>query len=216
MVASAFGDLINDLTDWLNDVSSHWWFLAVILVIALLDSVIPVVPSETCVIIGGVAAANGHHPLPAVIACGAAGAFLGDNLSYFLGRRASGWFERRAARKPKFAKRLRWAGNQIQERGGLLLITARFIPGGRTALTLSSGITRQRRLWFVGWIAVAVVVWATYGALLGYIGGEAFEDDHTTAFLVAFGSAIGITVLIEIVRFIRHRRNRGTTVATAD
>lgn len=211
MVAS----IITDLTDWLNEISAHWWFLAVIFVIAFLDSVIPVVPSETCVIIGGVAAGVGDQPLLAVVACGAVGAFLGDNSAYAIGQRASGWFERRAARKPRFAERLQWAKEQIRERGGLLLITARFIPGGRTLLTLSSGITRQRRVWFVSWIAVAAVIWATYASLLGFIGGKAFEDNHTVAFLVAFGAALSITVLIEGVRFVRHRRKERAERAEA-
>lgn len=210
MVAGAFS-WISDLTDWLSDVSANWWFLAIILVIAFLDSIIPVVPSETCVIIGGVAAAQGEHPIWAVIACGAAGAFLGDNAAYLLGRRSSGWFQRRAERNPGFAKRLAWASEQIRERGGLLLITARFIPGGRTALTLSSGITRQRPLWFASWIAVAAVVWATYASLLGYLGGKAFQDNHTAAFVVAFAGALSITLVIEIVR---HRRNKRKAAAT--
>lgn len=200
-----FGDLITSLTDWLDDISRHWWFLLVIVVIALLDSVIPVVPSETCVIIGGVAAAGHHQPLVAVIACAAIGAFIGDNLAYTIGRWASRWFERRAERKPSFGTRLNWAKTQIHERGGLLLITARFIPGGRTILTLSCGITRQPRAWFVGWIAVAAIIWATYASLLGFIGGATFEDNHTAAFLVAFGGALGITVVIEVVRWLRHR-----------
>ena len=127
--------IITDLTDWLDRTSGHKWFLAVILVIALLDSVIPVVPSETCVIIGGVAAGLGTQNLLAVIAAGAIGAFLGDNCAYMIGLRASDWFRRRAERKPKFARKLAWAHLQIVERGGLLLITARFIPGGRTVLT---------------------------------------------------------------------------------
>jgi len=37
------------------------------------------------------------------------------------------------------------------------------------------------------------------------LGGKAFEDDHTKAFLVAFASAIGVTVVIEIVRHVRAR-----------
>ena len=61
----------------------------------------------------------------------------------------------------------------------MLLVTARFIPGGRTTLTLASGLTHQPRNWFAGWIAVAAILWATYGALLGYFGGKAFEDNHT-------------------------------------
>jgi membrane-associated protein len=205
--------IVTDLTDWLDRISSHWWFLLIILVIAFLDSVIPVVPSETCVIIGGVAASLDHQNLYAVIAAGAIGAFLGDNTAYQIGFRASGWFDRRAEDKPKFAKKLVWAQQQIKDRGGLLLITARFIPGGRTALTLSSGITRQRRWWFVSWVALAVTIWATYAALLGRIGGQAFQNDHTKAFLLAFGLAIGTNVLIEVARHFLKKRRQATTSA---
>jgi membrane protein DedA with SNARE-associated domain len=198
--------IITDLSDWLKDISGHWWFLLVILVIAFFDSVVPIVPSETTVIIGGVAAGLGNQELALVIAAGAIGAFLGDNTAYLLGRRMSDAIERWAARKPKRQARLDWAHTQIRERGGLLLITARFIPGGRTALTVSSGVTRQPHPWFIAWIAVAALIWATYAALLGFIGGKAFEDDHTKAFLLAFAGAISLTVLIEIVRHTRAKR----------
>ncbi len=197
--------IIGDISDKLDEFSSHWWFLVIILAIAFFDSVVPIVPSETCVIIGGVAAGSGQQKLPLVIAAGAIGAFLGDNTAYLIGRRASDFFGRRAERKPKFRRRLDWASEQIGERGGLLLITARFIPGGRTALTLASGITEQRHTWFVKWVAVAAVIWATYAAVLGYIGGRAFADNHTMAFLVAFGLALGINVVIEVVRHIRKK-----------
>ncbi len=205
--------IVTDLTDWLDRISSHWWFLVIILVIAFLDSVIPIVPSETCVIIGGVAASQGNQNIYAVIAVGAVGAFLGDNTAYMLGRRASHWFRRRAERRPKFAANLAWANQQIQERGGLLLITARFIPGGRTLLTLSCGITRQKRGWFIRWVALATIIWATYAAMLGRIGGEAFKNDHTKAFLFAFGLAIATNIAIEIARHVRKKRREAATVA---
>lgn len=200
-----FAGIISDFIDHLNDLSGNWWFLIVIFVIAYFDSVIPVVPSETCVIMGGIAASQGEYPLLAVIALGASGAFLGDNTAYLLGAKAGPWFERRAARRPKTRARLDWAQEQIAERGGLLLITARFIPGGRTALTLSSGITRQSRRWFVGWITVAVLIWAIYASLLGYIGGTAAKDNHTAAFMIAFGTALAVNVVIEVVRHVRKR-----------
>ena len=91
-----------------------------------------------------------------------------------------------------------------------MLITARFIPGGRTVLTLSCGITHQPRRWFMFWIAVAAVIWASYAALLGYFGGKTFEDDHTKAFLVAFGGAIAVTIVIEVVRHFRPSPIRST------
>lgn len=205
MLAAVFANVITDVSDWLNDFSSNWWFLIIIFVIAFFDSIVPVVPSETTVIIGGVAAGLGEQPLLAVIACGAVGAFLGDNTAYLIGSRLSGWIRRQAAKKEKRQRQLDWATEQIRIRGGLLLVTARFIPGGRTALTVSSGITHQPRRWFVSWIAVAVIIWASYAALLGFIGGEIFKDNHTAAFLVAFGTALSITVLIEIVRHFRQK-----------
>ena len=200
MSAPLIANVVTDFSSWLGDFSANWWFLGVIFVIAYLDSVIPVVPSETMVIIGGVAAGTGDQSLLGVIAAGALGAFLGDNTAYLLGGRMSGWIENRADARPSWRRRLDWAEEQIKERGGLLLITARFIPGGRTALTVSSGITHQPHRWFMGWVAVAGVIWASYAALLGYIGGRSFEDNHTKAFLVAFGCAIAATVLIEVVR----------------
>ena len=205
MSPALFANVFTDLTDWLADFSANWWFLGIIAVIALLDSVVPIVPSETLVIIGGVAAGQGEQQLLLVIAAGAIGAFLGDNTAYLIGDQLSDFIQRQADRRPKWQTRLEWSGEQIRVRGGLLLITARFIPGGRTALTVSSGITRQPRRWFVGWISVAVVIWATYAALLGYIGGKAFEDNHTLAFVVAFSAALGMTVLIEAVRHLRAR-----------
>jgi membrane-associated protein len=208
MLAAGVFSWIGDLTDRLVDWSVNWWFLVAIFVIAFLDSVVPIVPSETTVIIGGVAVAVGdaEYSLWMVIVCGAVGAFLGDNAAYTIGRIWAPAFERRAERKPKFKIKLHWARAQIEDRGGLLLITARFIPGGRTALTLTCGITRQRRLWFIRWVAIACTIWATYAAGLARIIGEPLKDNHALAFWVAFGTALSINVLIEVVRHVRAKR----------
>ncbi|MFM8265138.1 MAG: DedA family protein [Acidimicrobiia bacterium] len=204
-------DALNQAFDWLKDFSSSPWFYAIIFVIAVLDSVLPIVPSETLVIIGGVSAGLGNLWIPLVIACAASGAFIGDNISYLIGREASDWVMRRQNRTEKGAKRMATIVEQVHERGGLLLITARFIPGGRTALTLSCGVTRQPRRWFVGWAAVAAIIWGHYAALLGFIGGKSFEENHTLAFVIAFVSAFSITALIEVVRWaLKRARYRQT------
>ena len=206
---------IGDVTDKLADWASNWWFLGLIAVIALLDSVFPIVPSETAVILGGVACSTGAAPyaLWAVIACAAAGAFMGDHVTYGIGRKFSHWFARRAEARDKTRRRLEWARRQIATRGGPLLITARFIPGGRTVLTLTSGITRQRLFWFMRWIAVAAVLWASFSAGLAYAVGKPFEDNHRAAFWVAFGTAIAVNVIIEVIR---HVRNRDESEAEAE
>ena len=197
--------IINEAFDWLKDFSSSPWFYLIIFVIAALDSVLPIVPSETLVIIGGVSAGLGNLWIPLVIVVAASGAFIGDNMSYLIGREASDWVIRRQTRTDKGAARMAKIVEQVHERGGLLLSTARFIPGGRTALTLSCGVTKQPRRWFIGWAAVAAVIWGNYAALLGFIGGKSFEDNHTLAFIIAFVSAFSITLVIELVRWLLKR-----------
>jgi membrane protein DedA with SNARE-associated domain len=204
-MALIVANIITDVTDWLDEFSANWWFLLIIFAVALLDSVIPIVPGETTVIAGGVAAGAGNQTLALVILAGALGAFLGDNLAYTIGNRFEPRVNAWAARKPNRAERLDQAGRQIRKRGGPLLITARFIPGGRTVLTVSSGLTRQPRRWFAAWVAVAALIWATYAAGLGYLFGQAFEDDHALAFWFAFGTALGLTAIVEIIRWIRDR-----------
>jgi len=204
---------LSDLSDWLLDLSGQPVFLLAAFVVALLDSIIPVVPSETMLIVGGVAAGTGNQVLGLVILVGALGAFAGDNLAYQLGKS----YERRIRsilfRGEKGERRLDWAAKQLHKRGGLLLITARFIPGGRTAVTVASGVTRQPRRRFMIYDAIACTIWATYATLLGYIGGRTFEDNHTRAFLFAFGLAVGVTLLIEGVRWL-HGRLTGKTQPT--
>ena len=206
VMAVIVANIVTDVADWLDEFSSNWWFLLIIFSVALLDSVFPVVPGETSVIAGGVAAGSGNQVLALVIFAGAFGAFLGDNLAYTIGDRFEPRVTRWAARKPVRAERLDEAARQIRKRGGLLLITARFIPGGRTVLTVSSGITQQPRVWFAVWVAIAGTIWATYAATLGYLFGQAFEDDHTLAFWLAFGTALAITGIVEVVRWLLERR----------
>lgn len=213
-MAVIVANIVTDVTEWLDEFSSNWWFLLIIFSVALLDSIFPVVPGETSVIAGGVAAGAGNQTLALVIFAGAFGAFIGDNLAYAIGARFEPRVRAWASRKPNRDARIDAAGLQIKKRGGLLLITARFIPGGRTILTLSSGITRQPRLWFAAWVAVAATIWATYAAGLGYLFGQAFEDSHTLAFWLAFATALSITALVEVIRWIMERRTAVRTAST--
>ncbi len=217
MISAGF-DLVNSIVDWLETFTSSPWFYLVIFTIALLDSVFPIVPSETTVILGGIAAGQDELSIIWVIVLGAIGAYIGDSASYGLGHWAGAPIQRTLFRGEKGEDRLRRASAQIRKRGGLLLITARFIPGGRTALTFTCGLTRVPFVsWFTRWDLVAVVVWSSYAGLLGFFFGDRFEDDHTEAFWWAFGTAMSITVGIELVRAGRGLGRRlGRRAATDD
>ncbi len=184
------------------------WFLALLFVIALLDSIVPIVPSEFSVIAGGVSAGAGTlidgQPVLSivlVIILGALGAYVGDSLAYWIGQRSDKALKNLFFRGEKGSERLFATGEQIRKRGGMLLITARFIPGGRTAMTFSCGLTGQPFLtWFTRWDLLATTLWASYAGLLGYFFASTIENPSTALWL-AFGFALSVTLGIEVIRW---------------
>jgi membrane protein DedA with SNARE-associated domain len=193
------------IADW---VSGEWWAYPVIFGVALVDAFFPVAPSETVVVIGGNLASSGDLSLPLVILAGAAGAVVGDNISFWIGvwvgeRTVKRWFS-----SEKALKRLEWAETTLDERGAYIIIIARVIPGGRTAVTFSAGYLPTfpwRR--FIVYDIAAGLLWATYAALLGYFGGKTFEDHPVWGLLLALAIALTAGLLIEVVRHLLRRRD---------
>jgi membrane-associated protein len=189
-------------------VTSVLSYVIAILVPAL-DAVLPVLPSETAIIALGVATAGSTDPRIALLVfCCAAGAFLGDNLSYLLGRRFGPWAERRFFPGAKGARRRAWAERSLEQFGTPLIVVCRFVPGGRTAVTLCCGIIGYSRRRFIVATALAGSIWAVYSFFLGRLGGKAFADQPLAGLAVAFGVTVVISGLVELIRRIRRHRQR--------
>jgi membrane-associated protein len=170
-------------------------------IVPALDAVLPVLPSETIVITLGVATAGSTDPrIALLVACAAFGAFLGDNLSYLIGWRFGPWAQRRFFKGEKGQERLAWAERSLERFGMPLIVVCRFVPGGRTAVTLVCGIVRYNHRRFMVATAIAGVLWACYAFFLGRIGGKAFEDKPWVGLLVAFGATLAISALVELIR----------------
>jgi membrane protein DedA with SNARE-associated domain len=180
-----------------------------------LDAIFPVLPSETVVIALGVATAGSTDPrIALLVTCAAAGAFLGDNCCYLLGRRFGPAVQRRFFTTAKGMKARAWAERSLARWGMQLIIVCRFIPGGRTAVTLTCGLTGYPRRRFTTATAVAAVIWALYAFFTGRIGGRAFEDNPWAGLVIAFGASIAISAVIEIIRRLRPcRRRRASATA---
>ena len=110
------------------------------------------------------------------------------------------------------SSRVSWIGKrrsdgdgQLEERGGLVLIVGRYVPGGRTAATFTCGVTHYPYARFVAFDALAAISWAVYASVLGYFGGRFFENHAWVALLGAFGLAGLLTVAVEGVRRLRRR-----------
>ncbi len=103
-------------------------------------------------------------------------------------------------------KRIDWAESQIEERGPYLIVVGRFIPGGRTVITLAAGLLEMPWRRFIVFDVAAGLCWATYAGLLGYFGGRAFEEEPLQGFLIAFAIALAVTGAVEAYRWVRKRR----------
>jgi membrane-associated protein len=190
---------------------------AIAIVLPALDAILPLLPSETAVITLGVATAGSTDPrIGLLVAFSAAGAFLGDNLCYLLGRRFGPRIKGRFFRGEKGARRLAWAERSLERYGMPLIVVCRFIPGGRTAVMLCCGIVRYQQRRFVIATAIAGVIWASYSFFIGRLGGQAFEDKPWAGLLLALGLAVGISALIELVRRIRSGRVQRRAAAAPD
>jgi membrane protein DedA with SNARE-associated domain len=107
--------------------------------IVFVDDFIPVAPGDTAMITAGILAANDALIIGLVIAAGAIGGILGDNVFYFLGRRLGARLAGRLIRSERSAELYRRAERQIAIRGGTIVLVGRFVPGGRTATTFACG-----------------------------------------------------------------------------
>lgn len=191
------------MTHALVDLLSTPWSYAVVLGIAALDALVPVVPSETVAITGGVLAGLGELSLERVIAAAAIGAFAGDSSAYLIGRRVGPTARERIFRGARAKRALAWAEKQLVERGPYLILIARFVPGGRTATTFTAGMVHFRAVVFFAAAAVAAVAWASYAVLLGYYGGRVFQDQPHLALAVALAIAFAVTAAVELARWLR-------------
>lgn len=197
--------------DWLtHQISDSPWTYLLVFLAAGGDVLLPLIPSETVVITAGVVAARGGLSLWLLIPVTMLGAMAGDNLVYWLGREAGDPIVQRLARGERNTARLRWAERAMRRHGAVVLLAARFIPGGRTVSTLAAGtLELPWRIMFAA-DALAALLWAIYASMLGYLGGEAFQRSSWKPIAVALAGALLVSVLVELWR--RYQRRRGRDV----
>jgi membrane-associated protein len=187
--------------DWLRHAvgGSLWTYPAIVPAVAF-DCLIPVLPGETVVITAGVLAAAGELNLGLVFLAALAGSLLGDNASYGLGASLGRRAEHRFFSSARARARLAWARRQLDEHGAVIIVAARFIPGGRTATTFSAGTLDLPWRRFLVFDLIAAALWASYMTLLGYYGGATFKESLWKPIAAAGIVAIAVGAVAELVR----------------
>ena len=183
------------------------WLLAVIIGLAVLDALLPVVPSEAVIVAAGVAAAAGQQHLLLVIGAAGLGAFIGEVAGYLIGRGVGPAARVRFAATGARAAAFDSVERLLARRGGTVLLTARFIPAGRTAAVLAAGATRYPASRFLGFTAAGALLSASWMTLLGFAGGTAFSGQP----LIALGVSMGLATLVGLVADVARRLRRPST-----
>jgi membrane-associated protein len=195
--------------EWLTQEVSHSAFTyPVVAFAAAADVLFPLIPSETIVVTAGVLAAQGDLLIWLLVPAVALGAFLGDNLCYWLGRKIGDPIADRVFDDEKGQARLLWAEEALRHRGAILIGVGRFIPGGRTATTFAAGTLEMPYRQFLVADAFAAALWALYVSMLGYLGGETFKDSLWLPLATSFACAMLVGLGFEAWRRIQGRRGK--------
>ena len=205
-----------DFLDHLISLFTVHGYLAVFVVLLVSGFGVPI-PEDISLVAGGIIAGLGYADVRVMCAVGLAGVLIGDMTVFLIGRH----FGTRAMR-------LRWVAHlltprryaQVQEKferyGNRLMFVARFLPGLRTAVFLSAGMSQ--RVSFARFIAldglaamISVPVWIG----LGYYGAENREWllawIHRRQGAIAIAVVVVVTIVGCLIWYrgrLRHRRLR--------
>ncbi|HEY4915399.1 MAG TPA: DedA family protein [Solirubrobacteraceae bacterium] len=162
------------------------------------------IPGETALIAAAVLASQGKLEIVLVIALAAAGAIVGDNIGYLIGRKGGRWLlERPGLFHRQRLEVLRVGEPFFKTHGPKAVYFGRFLLGLRVWASWLAGATRMRWSSFALWNALGGISWATAVGLIAYLLGH--SASHA---IEAFGVYGLVAVLLAIVSaVVLHRRH---------
>jgi membrane protein DedA with SNARE-associated domain len=202
-------DLFSQLTAWFDSLTglitdSPLTYL-LILALAAIDAFFPIVPAETIVTAAAVLAGQGQLNIVWIMIAAGFGAFIGDNIAYWIGRAAGRPLIERLLRGN--FERLEGVERQFEKRGGIFIIIGRFVPGGRTMIAMSAGVIHYSWPKFLLFDAIAAVIWALQASLPGYIGGSLIQDKPWLAMIIGFALSAVVAISMTAAQHWWERRN---------
>lgn len=187
MTLHQINQLIND---WVLGASTAWWVLPVIFLFCVIDGFFPVLPSESLIVaLAAVWVGWDAWHVVALALVGAAGALIGDQIAYRIGR-SVGTSRFKWMHRPRIRKVFDMAEHQLEQRGAVLIFTARYIPVGRVAVNFTAGATRYSQRSFTFFDTLGCVLWGFYSVAIGALAGHWMEDNKVLAIVISVAIAI--------------------------
>lgn len=165
------------------------------------------IPEDITLIAAGILAAIGSMSLPGAIIAGITGVMAGDAFMFYLGR----LYGRRAFNLPIIRsvmteKRVEKAERKVLRNSKFICFTARFLPGLRSAIFLTSGTMGVRPVIFFVLDGFAALISVPAWVCAGWWFGQNIEHALKFAERMQLYLIIGLTILLIIYFIIRRIR----------
>jgi membrane-associated protein len=165
-----------------------------------------VVPGEAGMVVAGAAASRADVPLPTMIAAAAAGAILGDSVSYLIGRRwGLALIRKWAPIRRHLEPRVERAQAYFADHGGAAVFLGRFVGVVRGVVPVVAGTARMPYRRFLPWNVFASLVWTSAVISAGYLLGRNVEAVVSRASLVVTAAVLAVVVTWWVIA--RRRRS---------
>ena len=195
---------MSELTALAQQLALTPWVLVLVFLLCTIDGFFPPIPSES-VVIAAAAVIVTVQPSRLFLLCAvsAVGAFLGDNISYLIGRKMQGL---RKSRWTKIVSGIDKAEEILARRGAGILMGARFIPVVRVAVNMAAGLTNFPRGRFIGIMAFIDCVWAIQATIIGTAAGAWFRENPLLGAAVGVGIGLLVGYVVDRIFALRNRQ----------
>ncbi len=191
-----------DLAHHLHGAIATYGYFAIFLIVAMESAGIPM-PGETVLVTAAILAGEGTLRIYGVIGAAAAGAIIGDNCGYWVGREFGFPLVYRYGRYVRLdERRLKLGQYLFLKHGGKIVFFGRFVAVLRAFAAFLAGVNRFKWEEFFLYTAAGGIVWASIFGAGGFWLGRAFEY---------YARPVGVAALIAAViglvlaaRFIRY------------
>ncbi len=181
-----------------------------------LENIIPPIPSEIIMPLGGYFVYQGSLNFYILVLFGTLGTLLGSIPWYLLGRsineqKISRFLDKRGKFLGITSKDLAKSRVWFDKYGNLLVFWGRLIPGIRTLISVPAGIELMPIGTFFIWTSLGTVIWVTILTMAGYLFGENYQNislyiDEVKVFLKPLFAVILIFFSFKFIKNFRKNK----------
>ncbi len=196
----------------IQELAHQYGYWTVFIGIALENAGIPL-PGETITLVGGFLAGSGELTYWYVLGSAIAGAILGDNCGYWIGRQGGWPFLLRLGKLFKVPEeKLLSVRHQFSENAPKAVFFGRFVALLRIFAGPLAGIARMPYWQFLLCNGAGAVVWASVMVTLAFFVGQAVPLEQLVAWVAQFALlALGLVIAWIAVPIILESRNEASS-----